>query len=1039
MGFLFGGPKTNAKAPAKVTGLRVQTSASGLAIPVVYGAMRIAGNLIWYGDFVAIPHNTGQGGGGKGGGGGTGGKGGGGGGVSYTYQAAVAIGLCEGPITVVKSAWIGKQAGEQAGFVEFDGTYSQTAWGYLSTNHPGQDLAYRGIAYRPYPAFDLGASQQLPNLNYEIQGATAGAPPPDCDPSFVVSDMLTNPNYGAGFPAQYLGDLSTFRAYCIASGLVISPAFTEQKAVGEWLKDLAEHLNSAFVWSSGALTLVPYGDQAITANGFTYSPPSAPLYSLGDDDFQRYSRTSSVGTVAPEQGTSVDPVQMRRMRPADQINALKVEYLDRANAYNPQVAEAKDDAAINLYGLRHGDIKQAHWFASAPAARLSVQLMLQRQAVRNQYVFYLGPKYMLLDPMDIIAITDPGLGLANQWVRITEIEEEASSGAGSTAAGAATGGALPSAGYALKVTCEEYLAGTGAAPIYGQQANSGYAANYNADPGNVNVPIIFEPPDQLVQDPEVWIAVSGAPASSGGNWGGADVWVSTDGSSYQFLARVLGPARMGTLTATLPAGGDPDVSDTLAVDLTESGGNLLNASQLDADLNHTLCYVDGELISYQTAFLTGTYRYNLTYLRRGAYGTPIGSHAAGAPFARLDSALLRYPYPVNLIGKPIYLKFLSFNVFGGGEQQIASLNPYTYYIQGTILTSPLPNVGGLTPVFQGQIEQLYWQQVADFRSPIDYEIRIGPSWAAANVLGRASHTVFPTQGDGTYWVAAHYRSPTGVDVYSATPAGITITGSVLTANIVATVDEAALNWNGTFAPMVARNIILNYIQLVGAGNVLTDTNLLAEADVLNLGGIWTGTGQNNYTFNAAQDVNVGRVENCIVSLTYTAYGLSIYDNFLTIGNLLSVADLLGAALAQKITITPKIRVAGANHLFGSAQTFYPGVYQGQYFRGLISLFTSDPTVIPVVTDVVLTVTVPAITESGTNVAIAAAGASITFPNPFNAGPGGAAAPNIQVAIIGASQGDQVIITNKSLAGFTVQVTNGGAGMARTIDWIAQGY
>ena len=47
----------------------------------------------------------------------------------------------------------------------------------------------------------------------------------------------------------------------------------------------AKATNSAFVWSSGTLTLVPYGDTDITANGYTYTAPSSPLYDLTDDDF----------------------------------------------------------------------------------------------------------------------------------------------------------------------------------------------------------------------------------------------------------------------------------------------------------------------------------------------------------------------------------------------------------------------------------------------------------------------------------------------------------------------------------------------------------------------------------------------------------------------------------------------------------------------------------------------------------------------------------------------------------------------------------
>ena len=51
--------------------------------------------------------------------------------------------------------------------------------------------------------------------------------------------------------------------------------------------------------------------------------------------------------------------------------------------------------------------------------------MLQRRAyVRNAYRFKLGIRYALLEPMDIVLLTDAALGLDAAPVRITGIEED---------------------------------------------------------------------------------------------------------------------------------------------------------------------------------------------------------------------------------------------------------------------------------------------------------------------------------------------------------------------------------------------------------------------------------------------------------------------------------------------------------------------------------------------------------------------------------------------------------------------------------------
>ena len=163
-------------------------------------------------------------------------------------------------------------------------------------------------------------------------------------------------------------------------------------------------------------------------------------------------------------------------------------------------------------------------------------------------------------------------------------------------------------------------------------------------PGDANAPLIFEPPAALLSgDLEIWVALSG-----GANWGGAQVWISSDGSSYAYAGTIPGPATQGHAERRLTrviAAAQPDTTNTLAVDLTQSHGQLLSVSAADAANFATLCYVGGELLAFQTATLTTSDHYALTGLYRGAYGSAIGSHAAGAQFARLDHAIGRFPYP----------------------------------------------------------------------------------------------------------------------------------------------------------------------------------------------------------------------------------------------------------------------------------------------------------------------------------------------------------------------------------------------------------
>ena len=221
--------------------------------------------------------------------------------------------------------------------------------------------------------------------------------------------------------------------------------------------------------------------------------------------------------------------------------------------------------------------------------------------------------------------------------------------------------------------------GIGTAIAHPRQAWEAPLNNWLIASGNTKAPIIFEPPPALTNGAnEVWIAASG-----GAEWGGCQVWVSLDGSSYRLAGTIYRGCVTGILTASFAAHASPDTSDTLAVDASQSEGQLLSGTLADAENLVTLCLVDGELIAYQTATLTASYKYNLGgTIMRGAYGTPIASHAAGAPFARINGSLLQYVFPGNLVPQTFYVKLPAFNIYGQAMQELAAVAAYTYTTTG---------------------------------------------------------------------------------------------------------------------------------------------------------------------------------------------------------------------------------------------------------------------------------------------------------------------------------------------------------------------
>lgn len=646
-----------------VASFRIQTSVYGKPIPIVYGRTRLPANLLGYYDFQAIPHTetTSSGGGG--------GKGGGGGGVkqertSYTYQAAVLLGLAEGPALSIGSAWAGKQRGALSdfGLQLFGGEVGQAPWGYLTTKHPDQAIGYSGIAYVANSAMQLSDNATLANHSFEVQGPFAvSTQVPDANPRDIITDFLSHPRYGAGFPAARIGDLTDFGNACAAAGILLSPAITEQRAAHEYLTRWARIGNAGIVWSEGRLKFIPYFDEAISGNGVTYTPNVTPVYELTDDDFL------DAGDM---------PIKVTRKPAADAYNQVKVEYLDRGSDYNPAVLTASDDGDVDLRGARPAEPEQLYELTTPPAASTVARLLLQRHlAVRAQYEFQLGWRHCRLEPMDVVTLTHAPLGLDRYPVRIIEVEEDEDGG--------------------LTVRAEDFPQGSATALPAPTQTPQPYVLTTNVEPGDTHAPTIFEPPIALAGGLEVWVAASGGP-----NWGGADVWVSTDNLSYRKVGAITNPARHGVLSNTLPAGSDPDTTSTLAVDLTVSAGELTTASHAAADAHDTLLWVDGEVLAYGETLLSGTNRYNLRFLRRGLYGSPVAAHASGTQIVRLDGAVFRYHLPRDLVGHTLYLKLTSFNRFGQAGQSLADVAAYSYTPLGNRPAAPvaLVTTGGLFQV-----------------------------------------------------------------------------------------------------------------------------------------------------------------------------------------------------------------------------------------------------------------------------------------------------------------------------------------------------
>jgi hypothetical protein len=421
-------------------------------------------------------------------------------------------------------------------FTLLKGTRPQTPWTYLTSKHPADARNYAGLALVANDKTDLGSSGTLENYSFEaICSSRIGGGNMDAALDTILHVVLDDPHTGCGLPSVMVDDLSQARAATLAAGLFFSPVFGQQQSTAaDELQPILDAANVAAVRRGKKWAFLSYGDRTLAGWGEIYTPDTAPVIDLTEDDF------------IVEDGE--DPVRVERKSPLERKNVITIEFLDRANDYNPRPIPHQDSAAVFKFGKQPEDKRTYHFICDADvAARVANHRCLRSVYIGDLYHFTLPAVGFsdLLDTMNLVRI--PGKFVNGDPddatmvpVRIVEIEED------------------PESGH-LNFSCENFPWGTATPTLFDRQTPDGFAGTADADPGNVNVPIIFEATDRLSLsgDYELWMGISGADE----NWGGAIIWASDTGDSFKVAGEQSGRSRMGVLMADLADHADPDASE----------------------------------------------------------------------------------------------------------------------------------------------------------------------------------------------------------------------------------------------------------------------------------------------------------------------------------------------------------------------------------------------------------------------------------------------------------------------------------------------
>lgn len=634
MGFLFHRGKNTTSRADMIADFQINTASYGEVVPEILGTTRVSGNIIDYEDFTAHEHKTttrtGKGGGSKHTD------------ISYTYTVAAAIALCEGPIAGIGKVWKDKEVyqypNENIQLTLFNGAVSQAPWPYMTSKHPDKALPYSGLAYMA-GVVDLGDRGSLPQYNFEVYGKLRDTGDGvDVNPADYIEHVLQS----VGADVQIEG-IENFRAYCKAADILIStPPYQKSAKAQQIINDIAEITNSLVFWSTDRLKIVPLADKPIG----TWTPANQIQYDLTADDF-----------IA---GTDGQLILYKRKDTSEAYNEATVEFINRANSYEKETVSFEVVADVQRNGLKPASKKTAHYlYTKARAQYYAEQLAMKRLYAKTQYTFRLDWAFCTLEVGDLVTLTDEACQLNKQIVVITAVNEAADG--------------------QLEFTAEGKPAGTYAPARYDVHENERPFIDYNQEAPSVNDVAIFQTVGDVGGN-NVFIGVN-APAG----WGGCSVWLSDNDQNYSRIGSITQQARMGRTRLAFNETAN-------ACEVTLNQGVLKGGTHIDAERANTLCWVNGEALSYEGANMAPNNQFSLTGLVRGQYGTNAINHSAGERFIRVDEALFRYPYRKEDIGKTIYLKFTSMNLFGSNEQGLDEVQAYPY----TLTPYFIPEVTNLT-------------------------------------------------------------------------------------------------------------------------------------------------------------------------------------------------------------------------------------------------------------------------------------------------------------------------------------------------------
>jgi len=578
----------------------------GTQIPIVLGRARLPGNLVWQSRVNEVEHKSSE----------TVNQSNGKDdfqstttAYTYTYHCDFAVQICQGPITGIGKIWMDKQLVysnvnsepsipfASGAFTVYYGTSSQVLPGSLPTS-------YRDTVIIFFENFNLTTFyNRMPVIEVEVL------------------------NNGDGVISQTVG---------IVTGAYIIEDICRRAGLGTddfYISNIDSEFNG-FVTTSGSLSdslsMVVSASQAISI----YSDDKIKFIGRANDVVVQIA-TGELRYTNSDEGEDNPLLLISREDAASLPSAVTVTCYDtdRDHDSTPQTSRISDPRFIN-----EASITMPLGMTATQCARLSEIFLYSSWQERISYAFSLGPKYLYLEPGDVIQVEHDGQYIT---MMIRTIEYGANS--------------------VLKVSANSYSKGalqstkTGAVFVTIKPENPPVT---NTVFQYFNAPIITEDENKA----GIWVFVNGdLPAY----WYYTELYYSYDAVNFYFLKVLQGRGSFGSALTAL-ADADPRLIDYQnTVDILINYGQLTSVAINDAiaDPKVNLFFIGDELVQAATITLIAENTYRLSDLLRGRFGTEhyTDSHAIDEKIGAYSSANYVELNKDNDFNVPMYFKCVSNN------------------------------------------------------------------------------------------------------------------------------------------------------------------------------------------------------------------------------------------------------------------------------------------------------------------------------------------------------------------------------------------